>query len=246
MQTTCFQDFAAKSCEWKTLHIKSNTNSPVWKTLTQNTGGGVQAERAARRPRVPIATENRLAPVVASVLILEALPLLRQVIAREDRRHRTHRNARAAVDALHRINEQLIHGVRTSLIRLRMNAVHRAGVHTRPVLGSNARFRNYIRHNVNLLKSSGCLILLGVTQILPTKFPHFAVASYFISAANLRAANSAGVGIGDRFFPANISTNSSCISAWISPFVASTSREASVNLLPSQWVTLPPASSTIR
>ena len=44
---------------------------------------------------------------MAGVLIPEALPLLGQVVARVDCRHRTHRHTRAAVDALHRIDEQL-------------------------------------------------------------------------------------------------------------------------------------------
>src|SRR5215472_2756764 len=135
---------------WK---IRSRPKSPVLKILTQNRGRGGTKQNARPKPRVPVSKENRLPPVVSGVLVLEALPLLRQVIAREDRRHRTHRNTRTAVDTLHWIDEQLIRGIRTRLIRLRMDAVHWAGIHTRPVLGSNARFRNHIRHNVFLLVS---------------------------------------------------------------------------------------------
>src|SRR5215469_7500718 len=93
---------------------------------------------------------NVLSSKVSGVLLLETVPLLWKVIAREDGRHRTHRNTRTAVDTLHGIDEQLIRGVGARLVRLRMNAVHWAGIHTRPVLGSNARFRNHIRHNFYL------------------------------------------------------------------------------------------------
>ena len=44
---------------------------------------------------------------------VKAVPLLRQIIQREDRRHRTHRHTSAAVNALHRVDvEHLFFGVR--------------------------------------------------------------------------------------------------------------------------------------
>jgi hypothetical protein len=90
---------------------------------------------------------------VLGVLLAEVYPVIRQIVASIDRRHRANRNARAAVDALDRIDKELVQGVSTRLIRLRVDAVHGAGVHTRPVLGADAGFRDYIRHCSCLLEA---------------------------------------------------------------------------------------------
>src|SRR5436190_530597 len=53
-----------------------------------------------------------------------ALPLFRRFVEREDRLHGTRRNAGAAVDALVRMDEQLVRRFEPGLILPRMNAVH--------------------------------------------------------------------------------------------------------------------------
>src|SRR5260370_15908341 len=89
---------------------------------------------------------RRLAPEVSRILRLELRPLLRQVIPGIDRRHRANRHARAAIDALYRIDEQLLGLAMPRLILLRVDTVHRAGIHASRVLRPDAWFRNHIRH----------------------------------------------------------------------------------------------------
>src|ERR1700761_909712 len=69
-----------------------------------------------------------LAAKVCGVFLRIAGPLLRQVIACEDGRNRAYRDARAAVDAFHRIDKQLLRSGVVTLILLRMNAVDGAGI----------------------------------------------------------------------------------------------------------------------
>jgi hypothetical protein len=83
---------------------------------------------------------------VGGVLFLEAFPLLGQVVAAEDRRNRANGYAGAAVDALDRVDEELIVGVRTGLVSLGVDTVYRTSVHTSPVFGADTGFRDYICH----------------------------------------------------------------------------------------------------
>src|SRR5437899_9024084 len=72
------------------------------------------------------------------------LPLLREIIQRENCRHRTDRNTGPAVNALSGIDVQLRHFIeRRSAIVIgaafrRMDTIHRAHIYTGGVLGSDA------------------------------------------------------------------------------------------------------------
>src|SRR6185312_13805358 len=86
---------------------------------------------------------------VLGVLRLVFLPFFRQIVGSKDCRHRTHRNAGAAVNTLDGIDEQLVSIGKLFRILLRMNAIHWARVHACRVLGANARFCNYVSHFFN-------------------------------------------------------------------------------------------------
>src|SRR5882724_9137029 len=80
------------------------------------------------------------------------LPLLREILQRENCRHRTDRNTGAAVNALSGIDIQLRHFIerRASVvigaIFRRMDAIHRAHIYTGGILCSDARFGDDVRH----------------------------------------------------------------------------------------------------
>jgi hypothetical protein len=88
---------------------------------------------------------------VSGILLLEADPLVRQIVAGVDGRNGANRNARAAVDALNRIDEELVSGVATGLIGLGVDAIHRAGIYTRTIFGADTGFCDYVRHVSDLL-----------------------------------------------------------------------------------------------
>src|SRR5215471_1020187 len=89
---------------------------------------------------------------VVGVFLNVRVPLLGKVIEREDRRNRADWHARAAVDALHRVNEELVNlfelraAVFVLCVLFRMNAVHWARIHTGRILGPDTGFRNNICH----------------------------------------------------------------------------------------------------
>jgi len=118
--------------------------------MPQDDGERRNAKRATRRPRVP--KSKVLATEVRRVLLLEGDPLVREVVAGIDSRYRAYRNTRAAVDALDRVNEQLLSLAVISLVLFRVDTVDRARVHASRVLRADAGFRDYIRH-VSLLSS---------------------------------------------------------------------------------------------
>src|SRR5437660_5699504 len=80
------------------------------------------------------------------------LPLLREIIQRENCRHRTDRNTGPAVNALSGIDVQLRHFIerRASIvigaIFRRMDTIHRAHVYTSGILCSDARFGDDVGH----------------------------------------------------------------------------------------------------
>jgi hypothetical protein len=82
-------------------------------------------------------------------------PLLWKVFEREYRSHGANWNARAAVNALIGINKELLLGFEVGFILARMNAIHRADIHTRGVLRPDARLGNYVRH-LALPKIAAC------------------------------------------------------------------------------------------
>src|SRR5579859_4943194 len=89
--------------------------------------GAPQTKRAARNPeprvctsyhQLPTSNSPHLPPEVSSILSLIVGPLLRQIVRRVDRRNRAHRNACTAIDALHRVDKQLVRIREPSLILL--------------------------------------------------------------------------------------------------------------------------------
>src|SRR5437667_9834497 len=80
------------------------------------------------------------------VALGEALPLLRQIVEREDGGHGTYRHTGAAVDAFHRIDVEHLFLRKRRRVLLGVNAIERASIHTSRVLGSTARFCNTVGH----------------------------------------------------------------------------------------------------
>src|SRR5712672_2179465 len=80
------------------------------------------------------------------------LPLLREIIQRENCRHRTDRNTGPAVNALSGIDIELKHFIerRASIVisaaLCRMDTIHRAHIYTGGILCSDARFGDDVRH----------------------------------------------------------------------------------------------------
>src|SRR5579863_4895424 len=102
-----------------------------------------------------------LPAVVRSVFGCEFVPLLRQIVEREDSRYRAHRHACATVDALHRIDVEQWLGRVLGVILFGMNAIHRTRIYTRCILGVDARLCNHIGHKgVSLLRIYTDILLL--------------------------------------------------------------------------------------
>jgi hypothetical protein len=88
-----------------------------------------------------------LSPEILCVFRGEFIPFFWQIIECEDRRYGANRYARAAIDALYRINiEQLRRGV-LGIIFLGMNAIHRTRIHARCIFGIDARLCDNVSHN---------------------------------------------------------------------------------------------------
>jgi hypothetical protein len=106
----------------------------------------------ARLNRQAAAANDPLSPEILGVELGKRVPFFREIIECEDGRDRANGYARAAVDALHRIDvEQLLCGV-LGIIFLGMNAIHRTRIDARSVFGVDARFCDYVSHNeVDLL-----------------------------------------------------------------------------------------------
>src|SRR6266852_3940126 len=109
---------------------------------------GTRVLRRLVRVHLELATRN-----VVGVLLDVGVPLLGQVVQREDRRNGADRNAGAAVDALNRVDEELVYRIElwpavfVLRVLFRMDAIDRAGVHACGVFRSDAGFGNDIRHN---------------------------------------------------------------------------------------------------
>ena len=73
-----------------------------------------------------------------------------RLVEGEDRLDGTRRDAGAAVDALVRMDEELFDGRELGLVFARMDAVHRAHVHARGVLGSDAGFCDDVGHAITI------------------------------------------------------------------------------------------------
>src|SRR5271163_2594214 len=99
-------------------------------------------------------TETSLPTEIRRIFRRKLVPLLRQIVEREDGRYRAYRHARAAIDALHRINVEQRFSRVLGIIFLGMNAIHRTRIHTSRVFGVNARLCNHVSHkSVRLLRS---------------------------------------------------------------------------------------------
>ena len=90
--------------------------------------------------------ERRLAAEVRGVLLREVGPFLGQVVGGKDGRNRAGRNAGAAVDALDRIDEELLGVTVVGFVLLGVDAIDRTGVYASGVLGADTRFCNDISH----------------------------------------------------------------------------------------------------
>jgi len=94
----------------------------------------------------PLQTARDLLLEVVEVDLNIFFPLFGQIIRWEDRLHRTFVDAQTAVDACVRIDVELLRSVVTSSFLHWMNAINRADINARSVLGSNAGFSNHMRH----------------------------------------------------------------------------------------------------
>src|SRR5258708_9285523 len=88
-------------------------------------------------------------PEVLRIPLGILFPLFRKVVERENGRDRTNRNAGAAVDAFHRIDIQHLLGPELLGVLLGMNAIHRTGVNTGGIFGSDAGLGNYVGHKIS-------------------------------------------------------------------------------------------------
>src|ERR1044072_4004218 len=84
--------------------------------------------------------------VIVCVLSDVSRPLLRCFVEGVDRVDRTRRHARAAVDALVRMNIKHLGRRVLGFVLARMNTVDRTDVHARGILGADAWLANDIRH----------------------------------------------------------------------------------------------------
>src|SRR5690348_1712235 len=89
---------------------------------------------------------NGLTPEVGSVLAGEVGPLFRKIVQGEDRRHRTNRNTRPAVDTFDWIDIDQLFAGELGIVFLRVNAIHRTSVHTCRVFSADAGFCDYVSH----------------------------------------------------------------------------------------------------
>ena len=109
------------------------------------TGSGLACQKNAapsirkgtphKNPNAPIAVFGRCGSALLGVPVRvdrrEALPLLRQILQRKNRRHRADRNAGTAVDALHGADIQLRFGLEFGFVLPRVDAIDGTNVRRR-------------------------------------------------------------------------------------------------------------------
>jgi len=83
---------------------------------------------------------------MSGVFLRKAGPLLRQVVLRKDGRNRASRNTSATVDALDRVNEQLVSLGVAVFVLFWVNTIDRTGVYTGGVLRADTGFCNDVCH----------------------------------------------------------------------------------------------------
>src|SRR5436190_14893906 len=100
-------------------------------------------------PRAGAEPEGRLlsaALVIVRILVNKIRPPGRRLVERENSLDRARRHAGAAVDALVRMNIEHLGRGELGLVLPGVNAVHRADVHARGILRTDAGLADDIRH----------------------------------------------------------------------------------------------------
>src|SRR5664280_2024633 len=105
-----------------------------------------QAKRARLRGTPFCDIARWLTAEILGVALGVLFPLLRQIVERENRRHRADRHAGTAINALDRIDVQHLFSRELVAVLLGVNAVHRTGIDAGRVLGADTRFRDHISH----------------------------------------------------------------------------------------------------
>src|SRR5215472_16797979 len=95
----------------------------------------------------------------------EAGPLFRQIFQRKNGGHRANRDARTAIDALGRMDVQLRFRSELRLIFARVDAIHRADIHTGGVFCADAGLGNHVSHSrFSFIKlQAGASVRIGTT-----------------------------------------------------------------------------------
>ena len=125
----------------------------IVRSVSSQTHRFAAPKRKKRTPmnkrRAPYPIGNLILPAkIFGVSLSESFPLFRQVIQRENRRYWADGNTGSAINALDGVDVQhFLFGVSRRIL-LRMDAIYRAGVHTSSVLGTDARFCNYVSHRI--------------------------------------------------------------------------------------------------
>jgi len=91
-------------------------------------------------------SSENLPTEVGGVLLREVRPLLRQIVLGKNGRNGAGRHARAAIDALNWIDEQLIGLAVTAFVFFGVDAIDGTGVHAGGVLGADTGFCNHVCH----------------------------------------------------------------------------------------------------
>src|SRR5258708_10466276 len=136
--------------------------------------------RAKKEPRDSGPLQTQKLPSFALLRLLlgvpvgvhrrELLPLLRKIFQRENRGHRAHRDASAAINTFHWIDKQHRFALVGRLVLARVDAVHRTHINTWCGFGGDGRFGNHIRHaNSPLLRVAGRGQLTNATGDSPNK-----------------------------------------------------------------------------
>src|SRR5262245_8852185 len=122
------------------------------------------------------------------------LPLFRDFVERVNRFYRAGRHARAAIDAFIRMDVQHLGRLECGFVFARVDAIHRAHVHTRAVLGANAGLGYHVRHSVlrigrpPLYMLAGMIASASLPEVLMSGsfraclFPVFLVLALLIAA----------------------------------------------------------------
>src|SRR5580700_1725275 len=140
-----------QSCDGSRMVHKAGCHGGLCKT-------SAVAQMARGGQECPPHTSNLVAASAAEVGGVSCgvfVPLLRQIVEGEDCRHRAHRDARAAIDALYGIDVEQGLGRMLGIVLLGMNAIDRTRVHARGIFGVDAGLCDHVSHKgMSLLKSA--------------------------------------------------------------------------------------------